>query len=167
VDFAVRVVDEFAYIAGTGAPVGERIFLPHFALPTLLLFAALLLWFYSPDWAQKTFPNTTTAQRLVSSVDAPKILARLFAIYLIAGSISVVVDFVIRVIARSSDAMGGVFWSAPASWEDFGASFVWLVTGLLLYFRAEKLLGAVRAVGTAIGHDPSPIRSEDDGSKPV
>src|SRR5687768_4567821 len=153
VDFAVRVVDEFVFIVSPEAAGAQRLYLPHFALPTVLLFAALLLWFYSPSWSQKTFPHPSPSHRRADVTAIPTTLARLLAIYLIAGSISVVVDFVIRVIARSSDTMGGIFWSRPASWEDFGASFVWLVTGLLLYVGSDRLTGATRGVGNAIADD--------------
>jgi len=160
-DFAVRVVDEFVFIVSPEAGGAERLYLPHFALPTLLLFAALLLWFYSPSWSQKAFPQLSSSDRPANDSRVPTTLVRLLAIYLIAGSVSTAVDFVIRVIARSSD-VSGIFWSAPASWSDLGASFVWLVTGLLLYFGSDKLAGAVRGVGNAIADDLWRIKPEDN-----
>jgi hypothetical protein len=163
IDFASRVIGEFVFIVSPEAAGSQRLYLPHFAQPTLYLFAAAILWFYSPAWSQKTFPTSSAAQAAGSSV-VPKTLARLLGIYLIAGSFSVVVDFVIRVIARSSD-VSGIFWSAPASWSDFGASFVWLVTGLLMYFGADKLTGAVKGVGNAIADDLWRIKPEDDEPK--
>ena len=164
VDFAVQVVNEFVFIVSAAATGAQRLYLPNFALPTVLLFAALLLWFYSPSWAQKSFSIESSTHRAAGGADVPRTLVRLFAIYLIAGSIGNVVDFVIRVIARSSDNMGGVFWSRPASWEDLGASLVWLVTGFLLYFGSDKLTGAIRGVGNAIADDLWRLKPEDDES---
>ncbi|MDQ2986614.1 MAG: hypothetical protein M3R13_07815 [Armatimonadota bacterium] len=163
VDAVVRVVEELVYVVGL-AREAEGLYLPHFAVPTVLLFAALLLWFYSPSWSQKAFPQSGVAQQPGGSADVPKTLVRLVAIYFLVGGVATVLDFMVRTLVRSAEP-SGIFWSPPASWNDLASAFVWLVTGLILYCGGGKVTGAIKGAGNAIADDLWRIKPEDDEPK--
>lgn len=160
------VVQQLVYMAGLepGQESTRYLYLPHLAIPTVYVFAAIFLWFKSPRAAERMFV-ARQSQPLASSGEViAKTLTRILALYLIIVGLGSLADFCVGFAFRKEGAYLNLL-ARPATWNDLAVSLVWLIAGLITYVGASRVVGAVLQIGDAVADELWRIKPEDDEPK--
>jgi hypothetical protein len=113
---AVGIVGQFVYVSGVDT--GEStpfLYLPYLAIPTIYTFSFIILWIYSPKWAEKMFvvrPGQATEH--AGDVFA-RTVTRLFSLYWVIGGVAGIMIYlgtarVVGAIRHLSDAVADDLW---------------------------------------------------------
>ena len=166
VDGIVNVIHQLVYTMGLdpGRESTPYLYLPNMAVPTIYIFSALLLWIYSPQWAEKMFPVRLQSSQQAYDPTVSKTLTRLLAVYLILTGISSILDFFVKFLLKDRNEFAGVL-SRPPTWDLLVWGMAWLVGGLVVYFGAGRVIGAAKHLGNAVADDLWRIKPEDDEPK--
>ena len=161
----VGIVGQFVYVSGVDT--GEStpfLYLPYLAVPTINIFSFIILWIYSPFWAEKMFvvrPGQATEH--AGDVFA-RTVTRLFSLYFVIGGLAGIADFIVFAWMVSDSAYLQIL-TRSSTWNDLASSIVWLLAGLVIYLGTARVVGAIRHLSNAVADDLWRIKSEDDEPK--